>query len=962
MLVRRIKEFINQLQVSEKSSSFDEFFLQSLIDQFSSFREDDSLNEAEIACLENIFQQRWKQIADSVDDYTFDPRGINEIWIKLATDLAEEQRKSYLHILMPVVSNSIDPIILTRLTDCPELRGFYLGEDGVTLHRVRGLFERMQKKHSFSTFMDTKKYTPRPLSLRELLRIREKNGNDLKFDFSGIVYSNFWDYLKRQIMPSFQNSGECPRHLLPALVDVVEIYFLTTSRGQDLQEVRTRLLTWSKSLLEAPIDMVNYLYGQEINVGGQSVYLLEILLDCLQGKATIDAEITGIARWLAGVDPSLICKHDKLSRIYCELNIGPSLNSAQLQKILLKLDDDSSTKIRSAIDRLSVQLQRTHKIEPAIVGAFRELYRQRWTQIIGKDKDYTHQQDGVNAPWILLAQLLCGGGHIETNYYRFLMPTLTHDEDVVQREPLTAYPLSQFILSDDGKKLILLDNCVKRFKIEGTFHNGNATPTRPLSNIEIERIAYADKRFHKYIQIIHQANALEEAPISLTTVLALQTLVNDSLYPNGLLFAHDYTATQMATAEKAYQIFFEFRHKLPAIERHRLDTQRIFFNGKNKSFAEVMHEVEQDGCIAVYGLYFAKLVMDYAPYWKFRSEIEDKVAIDGMRSSSRLKVYRDYDSIDNAEALRRIRILLVSLMTRSVETSGASISAWGHSNRVEQEAHDIFTPLMLMIQSEDYKNVRSTYTNIIEKFVKPALANQSWSTWMIRSDSTKSWLSSIADESLFKQQNSWFEPRLLLATLFPLTQRQPQWRPVLNTFLDELAQLYLRPQKNSEATKISINIKFTQLLNGLSEQLQKQIFKLLETAMTAQADQVPFHKLCADLLIHRLALLGATPLAAEQKGFFGKKQSNIESEYQTIKKALMENYSDIDSTDKLIEILQSKLIDSLSFLSDRASLSRVTNYWLSMTNCSLTASMANTFNSSLRVQKDHIPGMSAAAC
>lgn len=130
-------------------------------------------------------------VADTELDYTFNPGDSNTCWVKLAKALVEKHEKSYLQILFPTIENTIDPILLNKLTECSELRGFYVSQDQKYLQRVRGLFERVQRGHLFSHFRAPRDTSAKALTLVELAHIQSKRGNDLRFDFEKVDYLNF---------------------------------------------------------------------------------------------------------------------------------------------------------------------------------------------------------------------------------------------------------------------------------------------------------------------------------------------------------------------------------------------------------------------------------------------------------------------------------------------------------------------------------------------------------------------------------------------------------------------------------------------------------------------------------------------------------------------------------------------------------------------------------------------------
>jgi len=938
MLVRQIKEFAKQLQISKKSSDFDQAFACGIEGYFIDAKDSELLNTDEIAFIMHIFQQRWHKVVDTENDYTVNVSAINSVWMNLAHQLANAH-KNYLQILIPVISNTLDPNLLTRLSDCTELRGFYLSDDGTTLHRVRGLFERMQNKHSFSTYVSSSNYLPRSLSLQELSRIGAKTGEDLQFDFQNISYKNFWHYLTSKIASEWSSKGELPHHLLPSLLSLVEFYFQLSDKN-NLSEFKTKLLAWGTLLVDCPIDDVNHLYGQVIRTDNNVRYLMEGLISSLDvARSVRDESMLSIARWLCLTDKSLVGKGEGLEEVYCSMGVGPSFDIVYLESLLANLEDGGLVRIRRAIQLLLSQMQQKTEINQEVVTALTDLYRQRWLLIMGKDQDYTRMQTGMNTNWIRLAQLLCGAGLIERNYYRWLMPSLTHDTDPVQQECLTVFSLSHYILSEDGKSLILLDNSAIHFKVHGTFYNCNTVPTQPLTKIELDRVASANSRFHKYIQLIYRASHQNEPSLSTSTIMAVRELVNGSLYPNGLLYAHDYSDTQLGMAGKAYQIFFKFLHQLPESEKQRLNLQRIIFHGKNKSFADVMGLIERDECIAVYGQYFAQLVIDYAPYLKFSKEIEAKIAVEEMRANSRLKVYREYEKVDDQEAIFLIQSLFFSLMTRSFDyfpMTGFSLSAFGHKNVVPREANDIFLLITPLIKSGNFSNARFVYVEIMETIIKPAIDNYRWTRYEV----TQKWLQSIANHDLFNKHSRYFDLEVILAALGTLAVKIPSAQPALTRFLDEIMQTYLCFPQSLNVKKIELNIKLHKLLSSMHPREAKKLLQLLETE-NRNNDTVSLSDLCTDFIIHRLAALGSSTLSSHYTTFFGKKMCFYDDVYSDIKDILSANPQKAMSLTQWLKDTHAKLLQIRPI--DEFALQEMSAYWYEITRLELNTNEMSLF-------------------
>lgn len=912
MLVRRVQEFIKALTVIEdKISEKDKILLHAFQEKYplkSSGENleheilrnvDESLSEEELSWIQEYFSKRWLNIADTPDDYTFDSGGINAEWVALAKDLAAELQKPYLLVLIPVLTNHIDPDIFSHLDQLPDARSLYLSDDGKTWRRVKGLFDRLQQPTSvFSTFDMPKEIKPRSLTLKELLRIRSKRGEGLSFSFKDETYSSFWNYVMKQVAPTWQKTGEYPLHLLSMLLNVVEDYCQAKTNNDDLRQFHQHLDEFAKSLATCPVRDVNHLYGIPIRVQEKTYYLIEILLDCFQDTEDLHEKLKGVAQWLCRFDPSLISKHKDLEPIYKTFNIGNHFNATHLRKLVANLDIGDTRELKPLIEAVLQDIDSSiDKIEPEVIRQIKDIYAKRWGAIIDTPNDYTRMQNNANRGWIRLAQHLAGAGYIETNYYKLLIPTLKHDTDLVTCENLIAFPLSHFILSDNGAELIYLPNCVNHHKANGTFYNCTHPQPRHLSQKELARLPFAAPQFHDYFLRVVETE--EDPAISKRTVEALRALVNGSLNPVGLLAGHDISKTQQELAEKAYADFLEYLAGLPEDELARLYKQKILFHTKQVTFAAVMENVQLNNeddreCIAVFGQYLAKLVVDYDPTTRFRKEIERHVGIDDMRQCSAKKVYREYDGVDAKEATRRVLTIFVSLMTHSfsyLPFTGTALRVWDHTNTTTETGKELFKALELAIELGEFKQIRFIYASLIEKIIKPAVAETDFITKCTRYDDTFRWLKTLEDGSMFKPENTCcFDPELLLTVLAPLVEKSKS-RLLVEKFLDQLIQTLMQPQ-NAYLKWIRINIEFNKLLNDerLSTQDRTYILSILrQTSESVKSAQ--FTQSCMNFLVHRAASLGARDACKKQAGLFGSGPGQYRSNYNEITKILTDELS-----------------------------------------------------------------------
>lgn len=877
----KLAEFIAQLRASAVLAPYDLAFLISFDEQFAFLSTPEStspvpsapdehltpetgsalpvasvipppLNPRQLEWLQKALATRWDAIADTPNEYTVNQECANKHWIELAKRLASSTGKTYFQLLMPTITNITDPNSFAKHTDSDELCKFYVGEGRRTIFSIPILLNRCIRSSSFVTYRNTtdpRKYVVTPLSLIELAKIRAKGStyaNDSDRE-RGITSAAFvcsvtsepikdpWTYILRKFVPTWSKSGVLPDHLGSLLFELVALYFTERHSATGAYQFSQKLHLLAKSIQDCAVKDANCLYGQVIHVGDKPVYLLEILLDCLKDEHHgLDSKMRGIARWLCAQNATFVVKSPELADLYTELHLGPAFSISDLQGYLAEMKVGSVPYTQLLITSLCAKLRDKTVIDAEVIAALGEIYKNRWLQIQGKADDYTRLQGGNNKVWIRLAQILRTSNYIKPNYYSFLMPTLTHDIDPVSKGCLTENPLSHYILAQDGKNLIYLGNCKANYEADGTFNKCiSEKATLPLTDIERERVSYADVRYRKYIKLIRYKDiGAEDPPIRKSTLMAVFNLVNDSISPRGLLWRN----TPLAEgAESAYDTFCVFLNDLPEDERERLLNQEIGIYYENKlvkikSVKALLEDSQKDQCIDGIGRSLAQLVMDYAPHLKFKPEIEEVANMDAMRELCSKKVLSDY-KCDEHEAKRRLQILVTSLMTHSFKyypLGGYTESIGDCKNTMVGVAKKIYDLLMSEIASGDFKHPGFLYAQILETIVFPALDPLNKSFWS-RAD-TQAWLQSIADTSMFTTKKNWVPRQLLLEFFIPFPFiESPATRLLFQTFFEELLQIYVQPATPKKAAtaleEIRLNIKFKQLLNTLPELAREEVLR-----------------------------------------------------------------------------------------------------------------------------------------
>ncbi|WP_203455372.1 hypothetical protein [Legionella sp. MW5194] len=873
MLVSRIHEFLTLFSNKEQAiHPSDAVLIDEMRVKYSNLSPDSVLNEQDINALLACYIKRWEEIVDSNADYTFNASGVNQPWVDLAQDLGRELKKSYLEVLMPV--SKFDPDSFSKISSYSP-SSLFLGDDDKTWHSVEALIKQLKLTGMMAIHDIPKDISPRILSIKEMHRLQSKTGDGLSFNLGNMQYDSFWSYLLKEIAPDWKKSEDYSPQLLMALLDV-----LNAVQENDRKELRFALLNLQGEINNCTLKQASNFYGLKFNYQDKPIYLFEILVSCWKNEADIEDKLAPVAQWLSVKNPAFVSTSPAFSKSYEAINAGPFLTLTDLEELLNQLDCRPYSHLNVTLQQIKETLKRKSTLDDEVLEHIAALYKSRWNSIIDTPNDYLRLTTDVNKGWITLAQRLAGAGLINRNYYRILIPTLSHDNDPVTAASLMAYPLTSFILADNGTQLILLTNCVNHHKTHGTFYNCNPEVPVLFTLKEEQRL-----KFTKFYDDYLRAEEGKSVPaIQKSTVEALARLVNTALYPSGLIYGKEYTPKESVEAEIAYGEFSEFVRKLPEDERERLYQQKITWRQDRFTVAKILfdiqtgksHEDSARECVAVYTKHLAKLVCDYNP----QAELKKFNELKHMRAFSARRVYRSYDGIDEEEATRRVLIIMVSLMTHQfncVLAGRYNLSLWDCSNFVTKTGSELFAAVEEALKNGT-NNMRFVYASIMENIIIPALQDERMRTAILRSADTNEWLQSVKNGSLFDSNLTAFDPKILVVVLSDLAIQKPELRKHVENFIEEALHTLTQDQ-NSYQIWIRVNIKFVELLTRLGTQKEDVLKKL--RAYKMESPQL-FYEKVFDFLLHRCVY---QKLKNQHGGFF---TPDVEHGIQSIKSKLGE--------------------------------------------------------------------------
>lgn len=707
--------------------------------------------------------------------------------------------------------------------------------------------------------------------------------------------------------------------------DFTKIKLLTGYQRPNRKRLMSNLTQTLKSMNQCD---VYHLYGSTLTVNRdpnnpKNIFVSELLIKCMQDEVLdLKDEMIGLSLLLLKNDASQLSQNKLMQAYYSQLGVGNGMCFDILNQLIDHLKEDASMTIALQLSELAEMTQNeTMEMIPLlekIVG----LFTSRWNDVKGTSSDYTRtpldSEPNPNTWWIRTAQILIGAQLFNCNYIQLLMPTLAQDSHIFLG-PYIDYPLSTYILNDEGTRLISLIASAKNCNQTKLFLNCSVEPFTNFTPSELERIAYADLRYQDYVS---QYIQYEPKFILRSTVNRIFELVNGSLDMYGL---EDRSSSDaISKAEGEWDRFNTFLERLPENEQENLLDQRTLLqvgsNHINFSVREILdnlRSVNKAGCVAVCGKYLAKLVMDYAPWLRFNNAIESSflIATDHMRSQSAQKVFSDYDILTEDEASRRLNILMVSLLTHSFNSYDEKMLFLDLTNRGNKIVKPIFDKLLLCIKEKSPlpMSIRHTYVSIMEGIVEPLLKI---SPNVTCSGETKAWLTQINEPDYFSTVQHYSNPERLFLALCPLLEN-PIQESSTRILLDEILRT-LRLPENESMKWVRVNVKLVEWIKAKNSVQKEAIITLIKNS--GEVNQSRFFDAVYDFLSQRL-VKSASALTNSQwlKSFFvtiQPRNSNLKQELLSLKPTDWSGFNSLQSVFSLIDknVRQSSLTQNASLI------------------------------------------------
>lgn len=281
MHVLLIKSFLHNLTNCRDALPIDRELSARLTEYFDSKNPNDVLNDADFSFLIKQFVTRWNKIKSGPNCYTQKTKGSNALWIQLAKDLASipAVNKNYVQILFPDVVNTMDPNDEKQLSDTRDPDNFFLSADGFFLYRKLSFLERLRVRnyHLSTCHYGIPKDNCFILKVKELASLQNAPAKEITINSKS--YRSFWDILVKEAFPKLNVKNELPLPLIAQLLSLMKRYHCLRNSARPFSEFQSELDAYFNFLYGHNLEEINSLYGVHFTYAGNTIYLLNLLID-----------------------------------------------------------------------------------------------------------------------------------------------------------------------------------------------------------------------------------------------------------------------------------------------------------------------------------------------------------------------------------------------------------------------------------------------------------------------------------------------------------------------------------------------------------------------------------------------------------------------------------------------------------------------------------------------------------
>ncbi|MGV3740457.1 MAG: hypothetical protein ACO1N3_04115 [Gammaproteobacteria bacterium] len=557
-----IQSFYQGLNACSHQSKFDNEFLEnnSLESLYENNTEQwvDFLKNRLISTRKTAYDWTYIGSPSSVN-WSRQKRHANYHWYHLAVHLAAASGKHVFQLIFSGVTIADnDYNYLSKPKHCASL--IYSHDFRRLQHIDRMLILSEPNVFRFSNYdQDGKNY---PISPQELHQIQSLFQENSCYEIQEI---RNWDDFRSRYLTIWNAQSPTDFYfedLIYPLFELTNVYFKELSNPELRGHTRKLLESfYDRVLKDLKPEVANYFYGQRIESAEtrlDSLYLWDVFF-ALMDTDNLDEVLPKMVKlsvWITQQNPAMLIHHPEVEVNYSRQKIGNYLTCIKLCDEFIKLlrhrnelSAQEIEKIKSVVDCLSSD-ERDREwaqscYERDLINKILEIMHLREThnrtdtyvevtkfKILAGSHEYVYYRQGANGALIRIAQLLEATGTWKRfgikDYFQALMQDLESPCDSVTGEPLSKYPLSNYVRPEkDRRYLANLNNSVDSFQYNvGCFYDANSPRPSAFSPKVYEYIqAYSAPKFRKYPRLPEHVNYRLKASL----LVAIVKLVNNAL-------------------------------------------------------------------------------------------------------------------------------------------------------------------------------------------------------------------------------------------------------------------------------------------------------------------------------------------------------------------------------------------------------------------------------------------------
>jgi hypothetical protein len=477
----------------------------------------------------------------------------------------------------------------------------------------------------------------------------------------------------------------------------------------------------------------------------------------------------GLKQWCDQVVEKLLPIH--ACCLYGQL-IDPTQNRYFLDVLIELLAEHDAVKIESLIWEIAVWIARVTP-RRADWDCLQPLFDHHWDRIRDKPGDYFSLSMSAyeQSAYVKLAKKLSAEGIAPLSYQCRLVRWL---EDM----PIDL-SLPVCVLTQSGRNVIDLRKSQRNYDARrGFLVISDEGKMRLFTDVEKERVIrnvyYRESAW--FITTVEKSTE----PLFLSTVHFIREYVNKT-------FACEGEKDEKAQCVFLFKEFYTRYRGLNQDERARLGRKWIERTSSYplcvSDYLALIVGRENDPTISLRAVArnFIPLLINYNPYTPFcsaiealedRSEKEQTLKLlASLRRNADKHVYRDYDDIEEDEAVRRLALIATSLLSESFEDTSSELRVGKETNKGPACCAKMIERIRPVFYPEGFLMARFHYSCLIESieqkdFLSPLSRQHKTSLWSSEpKTSTSSWLEKVRNGSLIGNRRDcqvWFHPMLFL--------------------------------------------------------------------------------------------------------------------------------------------------------------------------------------------------------